>query len=110
MYLTKLKLNKCYNMFVSTELIPLLEFVSVPHFREREVTMGCLTHKSPKFYNYIFLLAGLTFLGTILNFDWFSLFYLVFQLLIVNYRRDNFVYHHWGCTSIYRSLSYPLHS
>ena len=30
-----------------------------------------------------------------------------FQPLIVIYRMGNFVYHHWGCTSIYKSLSYP---
>ena len=29
-----------------------------------------------------------------------------FQQLIVIYRRGNFVYHCWGCTSIYRLLSY----
>ena len=26
------------------------------------------------------------------------------------YRRGKFVYHHYGCTSIFRSLSYPLRS
>ena len=30
--------------------------------------------------------------------------------LIVIYRRRNFVYHHWRCTSIYRPLSYPFRS
>ena len=30
------------------------------------------------------------------------------QQLIVSYRRVNFVCHHFGCTEIYRPLSYPL--
>ena len=34
----------------------------------------------------------------------------MFQQLIVIYRRDNFVYHHLKCTSIYRPLSYPFRS
>ena len=33
-----------------------------------------------------------------------------FQLIIVMYRRGNFVYHHLECTSIYRPLSYPFRS
>ncbi len=33
-----------------------------------------------------------------------------FQPLILIYRRDNIVYYHWGCTSIYRPLSYPFRS
>ena len=33
-----------------------------------------------------------------------------FQPLIVIYRRDNLVYNHCGCTSIYWPLSYPFRS
>ena len=33
-----------------------------------------------------------------------------FQSLILIYRRGNFMYHHWGCTSIYWPLSYPFRS
>ena len=29
---------------------------------------------------------------------------------IFNLPKVNFVYHHWGCTSIYRHLSYPFGS
>ena len=32
------------------------------------------------------------------------------SFLILICRRDNFVYHHLGCTSIYRPLSYPFRS
>ena len=32
------------------------------------------------------------------------------QPIILIYRRGNFVYHHLGCTSIYRPLSYPTRS
>ena len=42
----------------------------------------------------------------LLNFYWLS--FQMFQPLIVLYRRGNFVYHHWRCTSIYRTLSYPF--
>ena len=31
-----------------------------------------------------------------------------FQSLIVIYKRGDFVYHNWACTSIYRPLSYPI--
>ena len=34
----------------------------------------------------------------------------MFQPLIVIYREGNFVYRHWGCTSIYRPLSNPFGS
>ena len=30
--------------------------------------------------------------------------FISFQSLIVIYKRNNFVYHHWGCTSIYQPL------
>ena len=33
-----------------------------------------------------------------------------FQPLILIYRRNNFVYHLWGCTLIYQPLSYPFGS
>ena len=33
-----------------------------------------------------------------------------FELLTVIYKRGNFVYHHWGCASFYRPLSYPFRS
>ena len=33
--------------------------------------MGCLLHKSTKFYNNVFLFVGLTTLATFTEFDWF---------------------------------------
>ena len=34
-----------------------------------------------------------------------------FQIIFVLFnRRGNFVYHHWGCTSIYRPVSYTFRS
>ena len=42
--------------------------------------------------------------------DFFEFCFKSFQPLIVIYRRGNFVYHHWVCTSIYRSLSFPFRS
>ena len=42
---------------------------------------------------------------------WFFLLSVqMFQPLIVIYRRGNYVYHHWVCTSIYWPLSYPFRS
>ena len=38
----------------------------------------------------------------------FQLIVDTFQPLLVIYIRGNFVYHHWKCTPIYRSLSYPF--
>ena len=40
---------------------------------EKDGTMGCLLHWSPKFYNNVFLFVGLTTLGTLVNFDIYSL-------------------------------------
>ena len=52
----------------------------------------------------------LTTLGKILI-GWFiKLRVQTFQLLIVIYRKGNFVYHHWRCTSIYRPVSYTFRS
>ncbi len=34
----------------------------------------------------------------------------IFQPIILIYIRLQCVYHNWGCTAIYRSLSYPLRS
>ena len=43
--------------------------------------------------------------------DWFiKLSVQTFQLLILIYRRFNFVFHHWRCTLICRPLSYPFRS
>ena len=65
-------------------------------------------NQSPKFYDNIFLFFGLTTLETLRNFNWLS--FQTFQPLTLFYRRCNFVYHHWGCTSIYRPLSFPFRS
>ena len=56
------------------------------------------------------------FVGSLVTYYWiligwfFKLSVQMCQRLIVIYRRGNFVYHPWGCTSIYRSLSYPFRS
>ena len=58
----------------------------------------------------VFLFVGLTTMGTSMNFIgcFITLSVQTFQLLIVIYRRSNFVYHYRGCKSIYQPLSYPL--
>ena len=67
--------------------------------------MGCLLHQSPKFYYNVLLFVVLTNLKIL---KWLRV--QTFQLLIVIYRRSNLVYYYWGCTSIYRPLSYPFRS
>ena len=52
--------------------------------------------------------------GLLFNFDWLvhKVECETLQLIIVIYRRDNFVHLHWGCncTSIYRPLFYLFRS
>ena len=65
-------------------------------------------HKSPKFYNKVFLFVG-DFCWILIG--WFiRLSVLTFHPTILIYRRINFVYHQWVCTSIYQPLSYPFRS
>ena len=56
--------------------------------------MGCLIHKSLKFYNNVFNFVGLTTLGTEfwLNAS-LELSFRTFQALILIYRRGNLVYY-----------------
>ena len=56
----------------------------------------------------VFLFVGLKTLWSWVNFDKLSI--QTFQPLIVIYRRRNFVYHHWGCKSIFRLFSHPFTS
>ena len=75
--------------------------------------MCCLLQETQKkiFYN-ISLSVGLTTLGTLVNFDW--LIHLVecsnVSTTYFNLQKENFVYNHLECTSIYRPLSYPFKS
>ena len=46
--------------------------------------------------------------GLLLNCEFLKLSVQTLQPLIVIFRRGNFLYNHWGCTSIYRQLSYPF--
>ncbi len=62
-------------------------------------------HWSPKVYYDVFLLVL-----KILICYFVKLSVHAFHPLLVIYRRGNFVYHHQGCTSIYRPLSYPFRS
>ncbi len=63
---------------------------------EREGTLGCLLHLSPKSYNNVDLKTQ----GTFIEFDWFVHYLSVhtFQPLIAIYRRGNFVYHYYLST------------
>ena len=89
---------------------PTLYFYSLFSW-ERGGTIGCLINKSPKFYINGFLFVRLTTLGTLIEFLYlccFIMFSIIVSTIILINRRVNFVYHHWGCTSIYRPLSYPI--
>ena len=63
-------------------------------------------YTSPK---YILLMLAWQLWGPLLNFI-IKLSVQTFQPLTVIYRRGNFIYHHWGCASIYRPLSYTFRS
>ena len=79
--------------------------------REREGQMGCFFTLVPKVLH--FLIYWLNIFG---NFYWILIGWFIklsgqmFWTLILIYRRGNFVYYHWGWTSIYRPLSYPFRS
>ncbi len=63
-----------------------------------------IIHKSPKFYNNVFLFVGLTTLGVLLNFNLLVYQVECLNVFIVIYRIGNFVYHHWRCKSILSSI------
>ena len=68
---------------------------------------------SPQSYVITFLMGWINNFGDfyrILISRFIQLSVQTFQPLIVIYKRSNFVYHHWGCTPIYRPLSYPFRS
>ena len=64
----------------------------------------------PKVLLNVILFFGSTTLGTFIEFWLVGSLSWVFKTLIVIYRRSNFVYHYWGCTSNNRTLSYPFSS
>ena len=72
---------------------------------EKEGTMGCLFQS----FKWWFLIRWLYILGDFSKFWSVGLLSVqTFQPLICIYSRGNFMYHHWGCTSNYRPLSYPF--
>ena len=78
----------------------------------REGTLGCYYTCSQRFI--ITLSYLLAYILWVLLLSFISLFIKLsvqmFQPPIVIYRRDTFVCHHWGSTTIYRPLSYPFSS
>ena len=99
-----------YIFFLQKLPYPTLYFYSLFSW-ERGGTIGCLINKSPKFYINGFLFVRLTTLGTLIEFLYlccFIMFSIIVSTIILINRRVNFVYHHWGRTSIYRPLSYPI--
>ena len=75
--------------------------------------IGLFIKLVPKVLKYCFLIRWLNNLGDFYwilmvgSFIWVSK---PLQLLIVICTRCNFVYHLWGCASIYRPLFYPFRS
>ena len=67
--------------------------------------MGYLLHQS--FIKH-FLIRGLNNFVDLNKFWVVGLLSWILNVLI--YRRSNFVYQYWGCTQIYRPLSYPFRS
>ena len=76
-----------------------------------EEKLGRLLHLFHIIKNNVFLFIGLKTLGT---FIWFwlvgSLSWVSKPTTNCNLHRDNFVYNHWRCASIYRPLSYLFRS
>ena len=59
----------------------------------------------------VFLFFNLTTLGLLILIGWLiKLSVPTVQPLIMIYKRDNFVCHHWGCTTIYEPSPYPFRS
>ena len=75
----------------------------------REETLGCLLHRSPKFYNNVSSFVGSMNLGFKVNFDHLDHKVECSNVSKTNWR-GNFVFLHWGCALIYRLLSYPFRS
>ena len=48
------------------------------------------------------------FYSFLLNFDWLVHLVRCKNVSTTNYKRGNFMYHYWRCTSTYQPLSYPL--
>ena len=73
-----------------------------------QIREGMDTSPQSFILTFSYSVVGLTTLE--LNFYWLfiKLSVKTFQPLTVIYKRDNFVYNHWGCTSIYRPLSFPF--
>ena len=75
--------------------------------------IGLIITIVPKVLYYRFLIRWLDNFG---DYYWILIGWLIklsvqtLPILIVNYRTGNFVYHNWGCTLIYRPLSYPFRS
>ena len=68
-------------------------------------------YTSPQSFTIFFVLfVGLTTLGNLIDFIGCFVKFIIqkFQPLIVINRRGIFVYHNWGCTSIYWPLSHPF--
>ena len=77
---------------------------------EREKGQWDVYYNSLKSFIITFLIRWLNNLQWILI-GWFIKFSVpTFQALILITRRGNLLYHDWGCTSIYRPLTYPFRS
>ena len=80
----------CYTFFW-TNINIWLYICLILSIKEREGTLGEFMTLVPKVLWLCVLIVGFTLN---LNFN----------------RMGNFVYHHWGCSSIFQSLSYPFRS
>ena len=76
---------------------------------QRERGQWAVDYTNPSFTKTF--IRWLNIFRDLLNFNWWcfnKLSVKTFQPLIFNYRRCNFVYQHWGFTSIYRPCLIPL--
>ena len=82
--------------------------VTIFHVPQRKSGQWTFFYTNPQSLELTLFIRWLKTLEASVNFDWLSV--QTFQLLILICRSGNFVYHHWGSTSIYQPLSYPFKS
>ena len=106
------------NLAFTTFFNPLVEFPPPPQIKKgiqiysrREETLDSKLNQYPKFHNqdilrpknlgyYCWILIDQLQTGSVQT----------FQPIILIYKRGNFDFHHWGCISIYSTMSYPQRS
>ena len=94
-------------MCIFSEPIYVVGFFLHCVFIQRERKQWTVYCTSPQSFK-VFLICWLNNFGTFTELVVFFKFSIQTYQPLLNYRRGDFVYHPWGCTLIYRPLSYPI--